>query len=169
MAYIALGAVILAVCSWISIPTPIVPFTLQTFGVFFLIYYFGAKKATASLVVYIALGAIGIPVFSNFTSGFGVLMGATGGYILGFVVSGDVCIATESLFGNKWQIRVVSSILAILACYAVGSARAMQFVETETDFLSFFIGSLLAFGVFDVVKIVFAFFVARYLKKIKLN
>ena len=169
MAYVALGAAILVICSWISIPTPLIPFTLQTFGVFFLIFYFGPKKGTASLIVYIALGAIGLPVFSNFTSGFGVLLGATGGYILGFVVSGCLCIAMYSLFGVEWQVSLVVSFLAILTCYAVGSARAMCFVETETSFLPFFVTSLLTFGIFDAVKIVFAYFIARYMKKIKFD
>ncbi len=166
MLYISLGAVILAVCSWISIPTPLVPFTLQTFGVFFLIYFFGAKRGAASLLVYIALGAVGVPVFAGFGAGLGVLLGPTGGYILGFLASGGVYIAVETIFGKKRHSGIVASFLAILACYAVGSARAMSFVESETDFLKFFVTSASAFGIFDCIKIIFAFVVAKYMKRI---
>ena len=82
LSYIALGAVLIAVCSWISIPTT-VPFTMQTFGVFFVLSILGGRRGTAAIVVYVLLGAVGVPVFSQFTSGIGVLLGNTGGYLIG--------------------------------------------------------------------------------------
>ncbi len=169
MSNIALCAVILAVCSWLSIPTPLIPFTLQTFGVFFVIYLFGAKKALASLIVYIALGAVGVPVFSGFGAGFGVLIGPTGGYILGFIASATVYIAVESIFGKNRYSAVAATVVAILACYAVGSARAMSFVESKVSYFDIFIGTVSAFGIFDSIKIVFAFVVAKYMKRIKIR
>ena len=87
LAYIALGAVLIAVCSWISIPTT-VPFTMQTFAMFFVLSILGGKRGTTAIFVYVLLGAVGVPVFANFTSGIGVLLGNTGGYILGFLFIG---------------------------------------------------------------------------------
>ena len=86
--YTAQFAVLIAICSWISIQTT-VPFTLQTMGVFLAVSIVGGRRAVLSVVVYILLGAIGMPVFSGFTGGIGILLGSTGGYIIGFVASVD--------------------------------------------------------------------------------
>ena len=74
LAYIAIFAVLIAICSWISIPMT-VPFTLQTFGVFIAAGVLGGKRGTLSVLVFILLGAVGIPVFANFSGGIGVLVG----------------------------------------------------------------------------------------------
>ena len=87
LAYIAIGAVLITICSWISIPTT-VPFTMQTFAVFFVLSFLGGKRGTIAIIVYVLLGAVGVPVFSHFTSGIGILLGNTGGYMVGFILMG---------------------------------------------------------------------------------
>ena len=87
LAYMALGAVLIALCSWISIPA-VVPFTMQTFAVFLVLLVLGGRRGTMTIVVYVLLGAVGLPVFSQFGAGIGVLLGSTGGYILGFIFMG---------------------------------------------------------------------------------
>ena len=82
LVYVSLFAVLITVCSWISIPF-IVPFTMQTFALFLAINFLGGKKGLISIVIYVALGAVGVPVFSGFTSGIGALFGLNGGYIFG--------------------------------------------------------------------------------------
>jgi len=89
MAYIAIFAVLIAICSWISIPMT-VPFTLQTFGVFMAVGVLGGKRGSLAVLVYILLGAIGVPVFAGFSGGFGILLNNTGGYIIGFLFSCNV-------------------------------------------------------------------------------
>ena len=76
MAYIALLVVLIAVCSWISIPS-VVPFTMQTFGVFCAVGLLGGFRGTVAVLIYILMGLIGLPVFSNFNGGAGYLMGPT--------------------------------------------------------------------------------------------
>ena len=83
----ALGAVFIAICSWISIPAA-VPFTMQTFAAFFVLSALGGKRGTITILTYIFLGAVGVPVFAQFTSGIGILLGNTGGYIVGFIFIG---------------------------------------------------------------------------------
>ena len=78
VAYIGMFAALMAICSWISIPTT-VPFTLQTMGVFTAVGLLGGKRGTTAVLVYILMGAIGLPVFSGFTGGMGILFGSTGG------------------------------------------------------------------------------------------
>ena len=76
--YTAMFAVLMAVCSWISIPTAI-PFTMQTFAIFLALNYLGGKSGVISVIVYLLLGLIGLPVYANGTSGAGMLFGSTGG------------------------------------------------------------------------------------------
>ena len=107
MAYIGIFAVVIAVCSWISIPAA-VPFTLQTFAVFLAVILLGGKRGTMAVLVYILLGAMGIPVFAGFRGGIGVLFNNTGGYIVGFLCSTLIMWAAESLPGRKLYVQAVS-------------------------------------------------------------
>ena len=86
LAYTALFTVLLAVCAWITVPLT-VPFTLQTFGVFAALGTLGGRRGTYAVAAYLLLGLAGLPVFSGFRGGPGVLLGTTGGYILGFLAS----------------------------------------------------------------------------------
>ena len=83
LTYVALCAVLIAVCAWISIPAP-VPFTLQTFGIFAALTLLGGRRGCYAVAVYLLLGLVGLPVFAGFQGGAGTLLGVTGGYILGF-------------------------------------------------------------------------------------
>ena len=68
MAYIALFAVLMAVCAWITVPLPkpLVQFTLQTFAMFMALTTLGGRRGLYAMVVYLLLGAVGVPVFSGF-------------------------------------------------------------------------------------------------------
>ena len=99
LVYVSIFVVLIAVCSWISIPLT-VPVTLQTFGVFIAVGLLGGKRGTLAVLVYILMGAIGIPVFSGFTGGIGILAGTTGGYIVGFLFSALLMWGMEKLFGK---------------------------------------------------------------------
>ena len=100
MVYIAIFAVIIAVCSWISVPM-VVPFTLQTFGVFCAVGLLGGKRGTLSVLIYVLLGAVGVPVFAGFSSGIGTLFGVTGGYIMGFIFTALIYWLITAIFGEK--------------------------------------------------------------------
>ena len=117
IAYIAIFTALTAVCSWISIPTAI-PFTLQTMAVFLAV---GLLAVTA----YVLLGAVGAPVFANFSGGIGILLGQTGGYILGFIGSALVMWAMERFLGGKLWGLGLNMLLGLLVCYAFGTAWFM--------------------------------------------
>ena len=165
--YISLGAVLLAVCSWISI----LGFTMQTFGVFFLIYFLGAKAATASITVYLLLGAFGLPVFYGFSGGILWLFGPTGGYLFGFLAAGGVCIAAEAILKDKAHHRIVRlllSLVALFVCYALGASYfALIYKGGTADILEVFKATFLGFIVFDALKILLADFLANYMQRIK--
>ena len=118
--YIGLSAAIIAVCSWISIPLT-VPITLQTMGVVLISGLFGAKRGTLSTLLYILIGAIGVPVFSGFKSGFGVLLGSTGGYIIGFIFTALIVGIVSDKTNKLWAL-ILSMAVGILVCYAFGTA-----------------------------------------------
>lgn len=167
LVFTALMAVIIAVCSWISIPTT-VPFTLQTFGVFMAVGLLGGKKGTISVLVYILLGAVGVPVFAGFSSGIGVLFGTTGGYIVGFLLSGLVYWAMTAAFGEKLPIMIIAMVIGLIVCYAFGTAWFMIVYAKNTAP----IGLMTALGwcVFpfiipDCIKIALAVVLTKQLKK----
>jgi biotin transport system substrate-specific component len=120
MVYSGIFAVLLTICSWISIPT-VIPFTLQTFGVFLTILLLGGKQGTITIFIYLALGSIGIPVFSNFGAGLGYLLGNTGGYAIGFLLIGLITWLFEKLFGRKKRGIWAAMLSGLILCYAFGT------------------------------------------------
>ena len=124
LVYMALGAVLIAVCSWISIPT-IVPFTMQTFAVFFVLSALGGKRGTVAIIIYVLLGAVGVPVFAQFTSGIGILLGNTGGYIVGFVFMGLVYWLFVHYSGKKVWVEILAMVIGLAMCYSFGTVWFM--------------------------------------------
>lgn len=167
LVYIGLSAALIAVCSWISIPLPTVPITLQTMGVVLIASLFGAKRGVIATVVYILLGAIGVPVFSGFSSGLGVIGGATGGYIIGFIFTALIVGITADKTNKLWAL-VVSMIIGILVCYAFGTAWfAIVYTNKGTPMG---VGTILGmcvvpFLIPDAVKIVIAAVLTNRLKR----
>ena len=131
MIYIAMFAIIIAICSWISVPAT-VPFTLQTFGVFVTVGVLGGKRGSLSVLVYLLLGVIGVPVFAGFSGGLGVLLGSTGGYIIGFLFSALIMWGMEILFGKSNVVLVVSMIVGLLVCYLFGTVWFMSVYARTT-------------------------------------
>ncbi len=132
LVYIALFAVLIVVCSWISVPTPMgIPVTLQTFAIFLSLGLLGGRRGTASLIVYILLGVVGLPVFSGFRGGAGVILGTTGGYIIGFVFSALLFWLITAKLGNRTFIIITAMILGVIVCYAFGTAWFV-FMYTES-------------------------------------
>lgn len=119
--YIGVFAVLIGIFSWISIPT-LIPFSLQTLGVFLSVGILGGRRGSLAVLVYLLLGIVGIPVFSGFTSGIGILLGETGGYIVGFIFSALLMWGMERLLGRKMWVLGISMVLGIVVCYAFGTA-----------------------------------------------
>lgn len=131
MAYIAFFAVLMAVCSWISIPT-VVPFTMQTFAVFLAVGLLGGRRATLAVFVYLLMGTVGLPVFSNFTGGLGCLLNMTGGYLIGFLICAMVFWIFEAILGRKTWSLILSMVIGLLACYAFGTVWFMIIYARNT-------------------------------------
>ena len=166
MAYISLGAVLIALCSWISVPAT-VPFTLQTFAVLLVCDLLGGRWGLVSVLLYLLLGAVGFPVFSGFSGGLGHLLGMTGGYILGFVLSALVMALMQRLLPRRRVFTLLSMALGLLACYAAGSVWFMQVYTQTKGAIS--LGAVLSICVVpylipDAIKIVLACLISERLR-----
>ena len=167
MVYIGIFAALMAICSWISIPTA-VPFTLQTFAVFLACLVLGGKRGTIAVLVYILLGCVGLPVFSGFKGGPGVLLGATGGYILGFIGTALVLWALEKRYRGSTVKTILSLVLGLLVCYALGTAWFMRVYAGANGPVSLM--TTLGWCVFpfivpDLIKIALAFLAAPMIRR----
>ena len=120
MVYIALGAVLITICSWISIPLT-VPFTMQTFAIFAVTGLLGSKRGALSMVVFLLLGSVGVPVFAGFKAGVQVLIGPTGGYLLGFLCLPLLVGLMEKYLGKKTWVMVVAMVIGLVVCYIFGT------------------------------------------------
>ena len=87
MVLIALMTAVTCVLGPLSIPLPFspVPISLTNFAIFLAIFVLGMKNGTISFIIYLLLGAVGVPVFSSFRGGLQVLAGPTGGYLLSLI------------------------------------------------------------------------------------
>ena len=168
LVYIALGAVLITICSWISIPTT-VPFTMQIFGIFFLLSVLGGKRGTVAIIVYVLLGAVGVPVFAQFTSGIGVLLGNTGGYTVGFIFMGLVYWLLVHFFGKKLWVEILAMVLGLAVCYSFGTVWFM-IVYTQAngavDLAMVLAWCVIPFVVPDLIKLGLALTLARRLSPV---
>lgn len=165
LVYISIFVVLIAICSWISIPLT-VPVTLQTFGIFMAVGLLGGKRGTLAVLVYILMGALGIPVFSGFTGGIGIIAGTTGGYIVGFLFSALLMWGMEKAFGRSTAVLAVSMVLGLVLCYAVGTLWFMAVYGASSGAIGIF--TVLGWCVFpfiipDMAKAVLALILTRRL------
>lgn len=116
MARAAVFAALLAVTAQISIPLPSgVPLTLQTFAVTLTGAVLGSKLGGTAAAVYLALGAVGLPVFSGLRGGVAALAGPTGGFIYGFIIMAVLC-------GTRFTapVRFSLAALGLILCHVCG-------------------------------------------------
>ncbi|MBO5342243.1 MAG: biotin transporter BioY [Lachnospiraceae bacterium] len=129
MVYCSLFTVIIALCSYITIPV-VIPFTLQTLGIFLALELLGGKKGTFCVLLYILLGIVGVPVFSGFRGGLGVLLSNTGGYIMGFIFLALIYWGITRLGACSLWSRIAGMLLGLIACYSFGT---LWFVFAYSD------------------------------------
>lgn len=167
LVYCGLSVALITICSWIQIPMTI-PFTMQFFAIFLVSALLGTKKSVLTLVVYILLGLVGVPVFSGFKSGPSAILGPTGGYIIGFVfIALIVGIFTEK-FGDKTIILVMSMLLGMIICYIFGTLWFV-YVFTKTKepigFMAALSMCVLPYIIPDICKMALAIILKKRLGK----
>lgn len=152
---------LICVLSIISVPMPSgVPITLQTFAIAFCGYLLTLKLAPVSVIAYIVLGTVGLPVFSGFRSGIGVLAGYTGGFIWGFIIMAFLC-AFSSRFSNK-IICILFGIIGLSVSHIFG---VIQFsVVSSTPFFESFMLVSVPYIIKDIISVAVAYLLAIAVK-----
>jgi len=168
VAYVALGVAFICACSYLALPFA-VPITMQTLAIYLLICVLGEKKATFSIFIYLLAGAIGLPVFSSFTGGVGVLLGPLGGYLVSFLAMPAVNYAVCRARGRSTFSLAVGLSLGTLLCYALGSAWFAFVNGAEGGLLSALATCVAPFILPDAIKIAIALFVYKRVAFLNLN
>ncbi|MGM9637748.1 MAG: biotin transporter BioY [Eubacteriales bacterium] len=166
LVYIALFAALIAVCSWISIPINLVPITLQTMAVCIAAGMLGWKRGVCAIAVYLALGAVGLPVFAGFKGGIGSLTGATGGYLVGFLLTALIVGLAVDLFGRKWFVLAISMVLGIAVCYALGTVWFVILMKGKYTLIAALWACVIPYIIPDLVKIAIATLLCNRVYKI---
>lgn len=164
---IAISAALITVCSWISIPLGPVPFTLQTLAILAVLLTLGGRRGTIAIVVYLALGAIGVPVFAGFKGGPAALLGPTGGFLVGFIAAALIFWLLEKLVfarlmstpAKRLVFGLVNSLIFELVLYVVGVIWFMTVYAAKTGPIG--LGAVLSMCVIpfiipDIVKMIAA-------------
>lgn len=162
IAQIAIFTAVISILSQLSIPLPTgVPITLQTLAIAITGFVLGTNAAVAATIVYILLGAVGVPVFSNFSGGFACLVSPSGGFFWGFILMAFFCG-----FGMRYKNKLLSNLFGLIGlalCYVCG---ALQFgIVTHTGFIGSVVAVVLPYVVKDVISIVAAYILAIQVRK----
>ena len=119
-----LSALICILAPW-SVPVGPVPVTLATFAIYTVSAAAGKRKGVVAVLVYLLIGAIGLPVFSNFTGGAQKVLGVTGGYMVGYVPMAFITgWMAERFAGKRWS-APAGMLLGTAVLYAFGTAWFM--------------------------------------------
>lgn len=155
-------AAILSVMSQIAIPMPTgVPVTLQTFAIALAGCVLGWRLGTMATFIYILIGAVGVPVFTNFGGGLGILFGKTGGFIFGFIFMVWLCG-----IGAQASNRILTGVYAAFGlgiCHLLGILQFM--LLTKTSFIQAALLVSVPFLIKDVISVAAAFIAGKMLKK----
>ena len=159
----ALMTAVTCILGPLAIPIGPVPVSLTPLAVFLSVYILGTKRGTIAYLLYLLIGAVGVPVFSGFTGGLGKLTGPTGGYLVGFILMALIGGWFIFRFYDKVPVQFLGMLLGLVVCYAFGTvwlsySAGMPF------------GAALAAGVypfipFDLVKIAIAIFLGRTVRR----
>ena len=140
IAVIAVSAALITICSWISVQVGPVPVTLQTMAVLAVLLTAGGRRGTIAITVYLALGAVGVPVFAGFKGGPAAFAGPTGGFLVGFIASALVYwILEKPVFARLMTTRkkrilfgFLASLIFEIIMYTVGVIWFMTVYAAQT-------------------------------------
>ena len=154
MAVTAVMAAVLCVLGPLTVPIGAVPISLANFVICLTAWLLGPKFGTLSVVIYLALGTIGIPVFSGYGAGLAKLAGPTGGYLVGYLLLAFIGgMFIEKSKGNP-VVSAVGLVLGDAACYVLGTIWFMTL--TGADLASALGWCVLPYLPGDVIKIALA-------------
>ncbi len=165
MALIGLMTAVICVLAPFSLNLPFspVPISLGTLAIYFVISVLGMKSGTVSVVLYILLGLVGLPVFANFSGGAGKLFGPSGGYIIGYIFMALICGWFTDKWADKAILRFLGMLLGTATCYLFGTAWLAY--QMSLTFSQALMAGVIPFIPADLVKLVIAMLLGHQLRK----
>ncbi len=164
LTYIAIFSAVLCIISPFSLPFGPMPITLATFVLYVIAYLSDTFSAFMSLAIYIALGIVGLPVFSGFSGGIGHILSYTGGFILGYIPM----VLIIAPFSKRGRIPyLISMICGTVVLYVVGCAWYSHY--TDTGIFASVLACVIPFLIGDTVKISVAFLLSRKINRKKIS
>lgn len=163
LTFIALSTAITCILGPLSIPIGPVPISLTILAIFISVYAIGLKRGMVSLLLYMLIGFVGIPVFSNFKGGFNVLIGPTGGYIVGFVF---VVLCTGFAidhYEDKVYMHIIGMAVGTILCYILGTSWLAY--QGNMTFWEALLAGVIPFVWADAIKIAVAAIAGPRLRK----
>lgn len=176
----AFMAAIMCIVGPFIIPVGVIPFSLASMVVYLIVLLLGKKKACISVMIYLLVGLVGIPVFSGFGAGAGIIFGPTGGYLIGYLVlcgiSGTI-LEKVSINGKrkneknieqrkkdyKMGVQLLSLAAGTIGLYFFGTLWLM--LQGNMSFISALTVGVIPFLVFDIIKMILAISLADSIKK----
>ncbi|MGN0384025.1 MAG: biotin transporter BioY [Eubacterium sp.] len=165
------AAIVSVLCPW-SIPIFTIPVTLGTFAIALTGYCLGTYLGTISVIIYLLLGAIGIPVFSGFNGGAGVLLGMTGGYLIAYPIMAFACGLAINKINVKKSIvighiiRILIGTAGLLLLHLFGTVWFAHL--TDMTFKSALLIASVPYLLKDTISVIIAYFIALKIRKINL-
>ncbi len=157
--FTALFTAIICILSQISFATPFVPLTFQVFAIALCGFTLSVKQSLSAVVTYLLLGSFGLPVFSNFKGGIQVILGPTGGFLIGFVILALFCGISKKI--TKPFLKILLCGFGLFLCHLIG---VLQFIfVTNNGFLASFISASLTFILKDALLLILAFFLSKFI------
>lgn len=158
----ALFAALICVASPFVVPIGAVPLSLANFAVMLCAFTLPTVSAVSAVAVYLLLGLCGVPVFSSFQGGAHILLGATGGFLWGYIF---LCLFCSFVPKNK-QVNLKTVLLCTLGLLCVYALGTLQYcLVCKVNILSALIVCVLPFILFDIIKCILAYLLSKRLKK----
>lgn len=166
MAPVALMAAVLCIIGPLTIPVGPVPVSVLPVALYFIVYVLGMWRAVASCMIYIFIGLVGLPIFAGYTGGPAVLLGPTGGYVIGYLLL-TMC---SGFFVEKFMKKIwhfLGMVTGLILCYMLGTVWLM--FSAQMTVRQAMITGVAPFVLFDILKIFAALLIGpifrRHLRK----
>lgn len=165
LALVGLMAAIICVLAPFALPIPISPvaISLGTLAIYFVLTVLGLKLGTVSVIVYILLGLVGLPVFAGFTNGPGKLFGPTGGYIIGYLFMAPICGFFIDRWGDKFLPGFLGMVLGTAVLYLFGSLWLAY--QASYTLPQAFMAGVVPYIPGDLIKLILAMVLGRQVRK----
>lgn len=161
---IGLSTAVIAIMAQIQIPLPFgVPFTMQTFALLLTGFILGSRKGTIATIIYVFLGAIGVPVFAGFAGGFQMITGPLGGFILSFPLLTFAAGLAKEIRNSSKIFYILYLVSGLTINYICGIA--VFCIVTKSSILVGFTACVLPFIVTDILKTILAVALSNALLK----